>query len=110
MADFNDVLYKFIGERVSEFRKANKMNQDDLAKKAAISRTTISNIESGRQQVSIHTLMNIAEALNLEMHSLIPLYAEVISAMKEPIDKVSEILDQQNIDEILKSTIKGIDR
>lgn len=110
MIDFNDVLYKLIGERVSEFRKANKTSQDELSKKANVGRTTISNIESGKQQVSIHTLLQIAEALNLEIHSLIPLYSEVKNEMVPQHDKVSEILDQQNIDEILKSTIKGIDR
>lgn len=110
MIDFNDVLYKLIGERVSEFRKANKTSQDELSKKANVGRTTISNIESGKQQVSIHTLLQIAEALNLEIHSLIPLYSEVKNEMVPQYDKVSEILDQQNIDEILKSTIKGIDR
>lgn len=113
MSDFNSYVYKIIGNRVIEFRKINKLSQVELAQKAQIGRTTITNIESGRQQVSIHTLLQIAHALNISIHTLIPVYSEVMSNIKikkdKDKDKISDFLDKENFDEILKQTIKNID-
>lgn len=48
------------------------MSQDDLAASVALSRTSITNLESGRQQVPLHTLYEIAEALGSSLKELLP--------------------------------------
>lgn len=48
------------------------MTQDDLALLAEISRTSVVNIEKGRQGVSLHTLYRLAQALDVPPAALLP--------------------------------------
>lgn len=50
--------------RIKEFREAMNLSQEELAIKANVSRTTISNLETGKAtEASTVTLRRIAEAL-----------------------------------------------
>lgn len=50
--------------RIKEFREAMNLSQEELAVKANVSRTTISNLETGKAtEASTVTLRRIAEAL-----------------------------------------------
>jgi len=68
----SDPIYKQIGTIVRVRRKALKMTQKDLAKKLAISRGSLANIEAGRQNILVHQLYRYAEALKLERFDLLP--------------------------------------
>jgi transcriptional regulator with XRE-family HTH domain len=48
------------------------MTQVAFAKAVGLSRTSITNIESGRQPVSLHTLYSMADILGLEVGDLLP--------------------------------------
>lgn len=50
-----------------EQRKKKGLTQEKLARLANIPRTMITKIESGRRNVTIETLMNIAEAIDKEL-------------------------------------------
>jgi transcriptional regulator with XRE-family HTH domain len=68
-------LYEIIGEnsrRSREQQPAGKMTQGALAEAVGLERTSISNIEKGTQKVSVVTLYQIAEALNVSMVDLLP--------------------------------------
>jgi DNA-binding XRE family transcriptional regulator len=45
-------------------RKKLKLSQQELAKKAKVPRTTISKIESGSRNVTLGTMMSIAQAMD----------------------------------------------
>ena len=66
-----DGIYKRIGNRIRVARRRTEMRQDELAQKTALSRGSISNIESGRQQLYVHHLYAIASALDIEPASLL---------------------------------------
>lgn len=53
-------------------RVAAGRSQDDLAKAVSLTRTSITNLESGRQQVPLHTLYAIAENLHCHVFDLLP--------------------------------------
>ncbi len=59
-----DLFYEILGIRIQIFRESKKWNQGVLAKKVGLSRTSIANIESGRQRVLAHQLRDFAQALN----------------------------------------------
>lgn len=52
-----------IGARIAELRKSLGMNQEDLAAKCGLQRTTVSKIERGRFSVSVDMLSRICVAL-----------------------------------------------
>ena len=57
-----------IGEKIKEYRKLNKLTQDNLAKEVGISRQTLSKLENGElPKISLATFLKILNALNLEL-------------------------------------------
>jgi transcriptional regulator with XRE-family HTH domain len=67
----NREFYAAVGRRIAKARSGN-LTQEALAKKTALTRTSIVNIEKGRQQVLLHTLVDIAQALRVPVNELIP--------------------------------------
>lgn len=70
-------LLKRIGERVEERRKKIRLSQKELAVRAGISRASVSNIEGGRQHLSISTLLALADAMEVEPRDLLPFRREL---------------------------------
>lgn len=64
-------FYEAIGNRIQKARHG-KMTQESLASAIALTRTSIVNIERGRQQLLVHTLVDIARALQVPIADLIP--------------------------------------
>ena len=65
-----------IGERVLLARRRKGWNQGDLARKTTMSRTVISQLEKGRQQVSAERLRTLAQALGVSADYLLGLVGE----------------------------------
>lgn len=77
--DASDVgrFYAEVGRRIREARMpeaagGRRVSQNELAQAANLTRTSIANIERGRQKVLLHTLVAFAETLSVEPGSLIP--------------------------------------
>jgi transcriptional regulator with XRE-family HTH domain len=97
MADFHSVLYKIIGKRISELRRYNNDNQQQLAEKIGLKRSTISNIELGRQLISLHWLYRIAQIYNAEIYSLLPRVEDLAGKPSFALENLSEIVEQKNL-------------
>ena len=68
-----DALYRAFGSAVSTRRKALDLTQADLAGKVNMSRASIANIESGRQNVLLHHAYALAAALDFaKVSELLP--------------------------------------
>lgn len=65
-------FYKAFGAKIATARKARKMSQAKLGTALGLSRTSITNIEKGRQQVQVHTLARLADILNFPVSDLLP--------------------------------------
>jgi DNA-binding XRE family transcriptional regulator len=72
-------LYREIGTRIRAARDKQGLTQAVLVQHLSLSRTSLVNIEAGRQQSPLHTLWDIARTLKLEIHDLVPKSAEVTS-------------------------------
>ncbi|MCP4004315.1 MAG: helix-turn-helix transcriptional regulator [bacterium] len=72
-------LYASIGGRVQQARKRDGYgwSQKQLADQVGLTRSSVANIELGRQHAPIHTLWAIAQALGLELRSLVPTTADL---------------------------------
>ena len=60
-----------LGNNIKEARKKNKISQEELAFNSNISRRHMTNIELGRVDIKISTLIKIANALFLSPEMLL---------------------------------------
>jgi transcriptional regulator with XRE-family HTH domain len=67
-----DFLYEELGRRIRERRGALGVSQKDLAHAVSLSRASIANVEAGNQKILVHTLLAIADALQLNPTELLP--------------------------------------
>ncbi|MHC5903321.1 helix-turn-helix domain-containing protein [Streptomyces sp. S6] len=67
-----DEFYEAFGELVRKARAAQGLSQQELGSAVGLNRTSISNIEKGRQRVALHMLFEFAAALRVEPESLLP--------------------------------------
>src|SRR5262245_21884312 len=70
--DSLDPLYVHIGKQVRDRRTKKGITQERLAELTSLTRTSITNIEKGRQKLPMHTLYVLANALGAEATELLP--------------------------------------
>lgn len=61
-----------IGDAVLAYRKQRGLTQAQLAEKSEVTRSHIANLETGRSDVPVSTLMRIADALGVPAKDLLP--------------------------------------
>jgi len=59
-------IYQELGKMIKRYRQGEGRTQTQLAAQIGISRASLANIEAGRQQVLVHHLFDIAQALDIE--------------------------------------------
>ncbi len=69
-------LYSEIGKRIKAEREALGFSQSDLAREIGLLRTSVANIEAGRQRLPIHMLYAVACALGISAYDLLPMKVE----------------------------------
>ncbi len=87
-------LYEMIGTRVRSRRMLGHLTQSQLAQAVGVLRTTISNIESGRQQAPLDVLYNICAVLKCDIGALLPSVGELtqVSTVLMDIDGITHQL------------------
>jgi transcriptional regulator with XRE-family HTH domain len=70
----SEQIYHQIGNLIRAKRRATRpmLTQEELAHRVHLKRTSITNIERGRQKLLVHTLFEIAAALDVAPSALIP--------------------------------------
>ena len=63
--------HKITGRIIREMRKRKGLTQEVLSGLAAVSRSHLAEIESGRTNANVETLWRIAEALSIRLSDLI---------------------------------------
>ncbi|MDR2516182.1 MAG: helix-turn-helix domain-containing protein [Spirochaetaceae bacterium] len=82
-------LKDILGKNIKFFRLRRQFSQADLAEKAGISITFLSNIERGNNYPQARTLCNLAAALGVEVWELLR-GEEATDEQKTIIDRISE--------------------
>jgi transcriptional regulator with XRE-family HTH domain len=81
-----DDFYEQFGQRVRQARTEQRLNQEALAHRVGLERSSISNIEKGRQRVQLHMLLEFATALDVPPGDLLP----EVSPASDPLRRVPE--------------------
>jgi transcriptional regulator with XRE-family HTH domain len=68
-------FYKQLGANIRKNRLALGRSQDELARGIGLTRTSLTNIENGRQHPPLHTFCDIAEQLKIDPSALLPVRA-----------------------------------
>jgi transcriptional regulator with XRE-family HTH domain len=98
-----ETFYREVGQNVRMKREQLGLTQEALASQVALTRTSITNIEKGRQKLLLHTFVDIAHALNIEPALLLP---EVLGGSQERLDaKLKEYSASQQ--DWIKTTIQS---
>jgi transcriptional regulator with XRE-family HTH domain len=66
------ILYETVGKRIRDTRKIAKLTQEGLATRVNLTRTSVTNIEKGRQKLLLHTLFELATAMKVPVAQLMP--------------------------------------
>jgi DNA-binding XRE family transcriptional regulator len=72
-------LYAIVGDRIRQIREAQtpRMSQGDLAKILGLQRTSVTNMELGKQKPTLETLLRVCEHFSLEIDAIVPRIREL---------------------------------
>jgi transcriptional regulator with XRE-family HTH domain len=85
------VFYIEVGKRISLKRQSCRLTQEALASAVGLTRTSITNIERGRQKLSVYALATIAETLRVDCRDLLPdMSAASVVDIDQMIDEMSK--------------------
>lgn len=92
------INYEIIGSRIREIRKSKKMTQEKLAELSGVEPSNISHIERAATKLSLPTLVNIANALEVTLDELI--YDNLKKSAHVSAKLIDELLFDCNADEL----------
>jgi len=71
MPDYQQALLRRAGARVREARKTAGLTQQQLADRIGMARASVSNLEAGRQDMTLSRLAGVAAVLRLDLDALL---------------------------------------
>ncbi len=80
-----ELLYRHVGGCLKRRRREIGMTQAQLAEAVGTLRTSIANIEAGRQRPPLHVLYALCAALGVELATILPGNAEIVPSATFPI-------------------------
>jgi transcriptional regulator with XRE-family HTH domain len=78
-------FYRALGTRIKREREQRGWNQERLAADIGVGRTSLTNIEAGRQRVLLHLFLRVAAAFNMNASDLLP------TLQPEPVETLADI-------------------
>lgn len=108
--DFNTVLYSLIGEKIRKLRTEKELSQTQLSDEIPnIGRTSISNIEKGKQQPPLHVMYLICNVLDIDIHSILPTYSDIVDKMNSLSNNdLSNYIINSEIDEKTREVLQEL--
>lgn len=102
-----EAIYRVFGRKLREVRVSKRVPQEELATLSGLTRASIANIESGRQRVLLHQVVQFAETLGVDLATIVPLNSKV-EAGRETASSEEEYL--RAVRESLKAEIGKLTR
>lgn len=110
----DNVIHAVIGHNIRECRKRRGMKQSELASSTGYSRTSIVNIEAGKQHITISSLYDVVRALDVSITDII-IEASDVQGLEEITSRISALeaentmlREQNRYMQLLLNQIKNI--
>ncbi len=84
-----DAVYEKIGRQIRSARVERGLKQEQIARFLDLTRTAVTNIETGRQGIQVHQLMMIADVLEVSLSDLLEDVAT--SSRKSEDDSIADL-------------------
>jgi transcriptional regulator with XRE-family HTH domain len=91
------IFYQQLGANIRAHRKALKLSQDSLGKMVGLTRTSLTNIENGRQHPPLHTFCEIVEQLKVGVTDLLPARKPAPAAVDANAIAAPQVRDQSEL-------------
>ena len=93
-------INKAIGDKIHKLRRLNAMTQSELAERAGISVTFLSEIENGKKSMSVDTLIKLSSVLRVSIDNLV--FEEMtLSGLQKSVVECMSVLPLQYNESIL---------
>jgi transcriptional regulator with XRE-family HTH domain len=102
-----DRFYLELGRRVRDARSDAGVTQAHLAEAIQMTRSSVANLEAGRQRVPLHLLFAIADSLGVEAHSLLPAHEPQAHLNFQELDELSRRPLSQGDRSFLRTTLRA---
>ena len=96
-------MYSELGEKVKLIRKRRGLNKDDLAEVLELSRSQISNLESGRRNLSVKQLEKLCEYFKVDMSYF--LISETTDSCLDLVEKAKLLFESKELTNMQKEDL-----
>ena len=96
-------MYNDLGKKLKLLRKKRNIRQDDLAEFLNLSKSQISNLESGRRNLSLSQLEKICDYFKIDMSYF--LMEETTDSCLELIEKAKVLFESKNLTNTQKENL-----
>ncbi len=76
----SETVNEVFGRKLRDLRRKRNLTQLQMGESVGLSRVTIANIESGKQNVQLHQIFSFARALDVAVELMIPSRVEIETA------------------------------
>jgi DNA-binding XRE family transcriptional regulator len=104
------LLYQKLGQQIRRKREVVNLTQMQLAERVDVLRTSITNIEAGRQKAPLHLIYELCAVLQVDIKDILPPLSELIEPENSPIEIGGRLKNipprsAELIDELLRKAI-----
>ena len=96
-------MYTDLGEKVKTLRKRRGLKQDDLAEFLNLSRSQISNLESGRRNLNLRQLEKLCDYFKVDMSFF--LMSETTDSCLDLIEKAKVLFESKELTSVQKEEL-----
>ena len=98
-----DEFYAALGSKVRRLRSEQRLTQEQLAEELGLNRTSVTNIEKGKQKILVHTLIDLAKTFQIEPSELLPSFQTKTTPVSKMLQKGSSQIQKDFLKSVLEN-------
>lgn len=80
------LLYQKLGQQLRRKREVANLTQAQLAERVGVLRTSITNIEAGRQKAPLHLIYELCAVLQVDIKDILPPLSELAETQNSTVE------------------------